>query len=93
MQRDTFVGAWQRRRDVFDRSLAVLLTGVSSSDTPFARCEEEISYCRKLTNVMVNVAVTIIPAEVDFALRYFARSCTKRYLFHGVQLRICVTEA
>lgn len=84
VRHETCVGAWRRRRVVFDWNRAVLLSDVPLSDMLFVRCEAGILYCEKLRDVMVNVGAKEIPAGVDVVSWYFERPHKKRHLFHGI---------
>lgn len=57
---DTSMRTWRRPWGVFDRSWAVLLASVSSLDMPFVHCQEKVSYCWKLLEVMGIFSVTEI---------------------------------
>lgn len=86
VRHDICVGARQRQRKVFDRNGAVLLECVSLLDMRLVRCEEAVPYCRKLRDVIANVGVTEIPAEVHLTLRYFKWPYTTLHSFGGGRL-------
>lgn len=72
---------------MFDRNRTVLLAGVPLADMYFFHCEEDVPYCQKLCNLIVDLGVTEILAGVDLLLPYLKRPYISVHLFHRGWLR------
>lgn len=67
---DICIRAWWTRRGASDRNRAVRLSEVPYVDMSIASCEEEVSYCQMLKNVMTSMGVMKLPSCENLTLWY-----------------------
>lgn len=81
-ERDTALGAWQRRWNVLMRWCVGMLIDMRHADMPFVRCEQEFPYCRRIRDLLASDA-TVRVGNPDLEYWFFDKSYAGNYMLHG----------